>query len=162
MMSCRGVLGFWLVFLSYMVCCTVAWNGLSRNDFPEGFIFGTASSAYQYEGAYNEGGRGASIWDTFSHKKGVDEFSNSSLSLNQSLNDTTRVQYHHDYLQYLVKAIRENADVRGYFVWSLLDNFEWILGYSVRFGLYFVDFKTLMRYPKTFAEWFIRMLLKGN
>eukprot|EP00249_Psilotum_nudum_P007611 c20697_g2_i2 orf=265-621(+) len=70
MMSCRGVLGFWLVFLSYMVCCTVAWNGLSRNDFPEGFIFGTASSAYQYEGAYNEGGRGASIWDTFSHKKG--------------------------------------------------------------------------------------------
>eukprot|EP00249_Psilotum_nudum_P007609 c20697_g1_i4 orf=519-827(+) len=96
------------------------------------------------------------------HLSCVDEPSNSTLTLNQSLHDPTRVQYHHSYLLNLGYAIREKEDVRGYFVWSLLDNFEWILGYSVRFGLYFVDFKTLMRYPKTFAEWFIRMLLKGN
>lgn len=43
-------------------------GSLNRNDFPKDFIFGTASSAYQNEGAANEGGRGQSIWDTFTHK----------------------------------------------------------------------------------------------
>ncbi|CAO2042662.1 unnamed protein product, partial [Urochloa humidicola] len=41
---------------------------ISRKSFPEGFIFGTASSAYQYEGAAREGGKGPSIWDTYSHQ----------------------------------------------------------------------------------------------
>lgn len=49
---------------------------------------------------------------------------------------------------------REGADVRGYFVWSLLDNFEWIYGFSVRFGLYHVDFATLKRTPKLSASWY--------
>ncbi|KAK2425065.1 cyanogenic beta-glucosidase [Trifolium repens] len=43
-------------------------SSLNRSSFPTGFIFGTASSSYQYEGAAKEGGRGASIWDTYTHK----------------------------------------------------------------------------------------------
>eukprot|EP00249_Psilotum_nudum_P007608 c20697_g1_i1 orf=192-470(+) len=69
-MDCEGVFSLWLVLLlPFMVCCTVATNELSRNQFPKGFIFGTSSSAYQYEGAYKVGGRGPSILDTFSHHR---------------------------------------------------------------------------------------------
>lgn len=49
---------------------------------------------------------------------------------------------------------RKGADVRGYFVWSLLDNFEWKHGYSIRFGLHHVDFATLNRTPRMSAFWY--------
>jgi beta-glucosidase/6-phospho-beta-glucosidase/beta-galactosidase len=55
---------------------------------------------------------------------------------------------------------RKGADVRGYFVWSLLDDFEWTSGYTDRFGLYHVDFETQKRTPKLSAEWY-RRFLKG-
>jgi len=51
--------------------------------------------------------------------------------------------------------------VRGYFVWTLLDNFEWTFGYSVRFGLYHVDFDTQERTPRMSARWY-RSFLKGS
>jgi beta-glucosidase len=53
------------------------------------------------------------------------------------------------------------ADVRGYFVWSLLDNFEWDSGYSIRFGLVFVDYATLRRIPKSSARWY-RDVIRAN
>ena len=50
--------------------------------------------------------------------------------------------------------MRSGVDVRGYFVWSLLDNFEWAEGYSKRFGLVFVDYPTLERVPKSSFGWY--------
>lgn len=57
------------------------------------------------------------------------------------------------------KCRQDNCNVRGYFVWALLDNWEWNLGYSVRFGLYYVDYKNnLTRIPKDSAQWFKSIL----
>jgi beta-glucosidase len=60
----------------------------------------------------------------------------------------------------LKKAIDEGAKVIGYFAWSLLDNFEWRLGYTSRFGIVYVDYETLNRYPKNSAYWFRDLLKK--
>jgi beta-glucosidase len=54
---------------------------------------------------------------------------------------------------------RGGAKVRGYFVWSLMDNFEWLFGFTVRFGLYHVDFATQQRTPKMSAEWYRDFLM---
>jgi beta-glucosidase len=93
-------------------------------------------------------------------ENGVDELNNNSLSLKESLNDTIRLSYHRSHLLALRSAIRHGADVRGYFAWSFMDNFEWASGYTNRFGLYFVDYNNnLARYPKKSALWF-NMFLK--
>ncbi|KAI3718743.1 hypothetical protein L6452_19625 [Arctium lappa] len=68
--------------------------------------------------------------------------------------DDKRVEYMKSYLDALLSAIRKGADVRGYFAWSLLDNFEWLSGYTIRFGLYHVDYETLTRTPKLSAKWY--------
>ena len=58
-------------------------------------------------------------------------------------------------------AIEQGADVRGYIVWSLLDNFEWSFGYDKRFGLVHVDYDTLERRPKNSASWY-RNVIAAN
>jgi beta-glucosidase len=68
--------------------------------------------------------------------------------------DTRRIDYHRDYLIALAEAIEEGADVRGYHVWSLLDNFEWSDGYSQRFGLVHVDFASRKRTLKESGRWY--------
>jgi beta-glucosidase len=79
---------------------------------------------------------------------------------NNEVNDSARVDYFRDYLAQILKAKQEGANVKGYFVWTLMDNFEWAEGYRPRFGLIYVDFKTLERYPKNSASWFQEFLSK--
>ena len=62
--------------------------------------------------------------------------------------DLDRIMYLRNYLTQLQRATSEGVPVRGYFLWSLMDNFEWIFGFEQRFGLYHVDFDTLARTPK--------------
>jgi beta-glucosidase len=70
------------------------------------------------------------------------------------VDDPRRIDYLRRHLAALSMAIDEGAPVRGYFAWSLMDNFEWAFGYSKRFGLVHVDYETLERTPKASARWY--------
>jgi beta-glucosidase len=70
------------------------------------------------------------------------------------VNDSERVTYLHRHLAAAARAIRDGANLAGYFVWSLLDNFEWAWGYQKRFGIVFVDFGTQRRIPKSSAKFY--------
>jgi beta-glucosidase len=70
------------------------------------------------------------------------------------IRDPERIAYLRAHLGEVQRAISEGIDVRGYFVWSLLDNFEWSYGYSRRFGIVYVDFATQRRWLKDSARWF--------
>ncbi len=70
------------------------------------------------------------------------------------INDYSRVEYLHGHFDAAWRAIRDGVNLAGYFVWSLLDNFEWARGYQRRFGLHFVDFGTQQRIPKASAGYY--------
>ena len=75
--------------------------------------------------------------------------------------DTDRVMYLRNYLTQLQRAIAEGIPVKGYFLWSLLDNFEWADGYEKRFGIIYVDFATQKRTPKLSAD-FYKQTISAN
>jgi beta-glucosidase len=70
--------------------------------------------------------------------------------------------YLRSYLTELQRAISEGAPVRGYFLWSLMDNFEWIFGLEKRFGLYRVDFDTQRRIAKLSASFYRNVIAKNS
>lgn len=74
---------------------------------------------------------------------------------NGEVNDTLRKKYYQDHIAMVMKAKAEGADVRGYFAWSLTDNFEWAEGYRPRFGLVYVDYENgLKRIVKESGKWY--------
>ena len=96
-------------------------------------------------------------------ESGVSEFNDPKLSLQEALNDTNRVDYYYRHLCYVRAAIKNGSKVKGYIAWSLLDNFEWEIGYAVRFGINYVDYNNgLKRYPKLSAHWFKSFLKKDS
>ncbi|HYD97802.1 MAG TPA: GH1 family beta-glucosidase [Alphaproteobacteria bacterium] len=77
------------------------------------------------------------------------------------VDDPQRVAFLRDHLAAVARAAAEGCNVRGYFVWSLLDNFEWAFGYAKRFGIVYVDYPTLKRIPKTSYR-FLTEVAKAN
>jgi beta-glucosidase len=70
------------------------------------------------------------------------------------VDDPQRVAYLQEHLSAARQAIAEGVDLRGYYVWSLLDNFEWQFGYARQFGIVYVDRQTQQRIPKTSAQFY--------
>jgi beta-glucosidase len=75
--------------------------------------------------------------------------------------DPDRISYLHGHLVAAHEALSAGVDLRGYFVWSLLDNFEWALGYAKRFGLIHIDYQTQTRTAKDSAHWYREVIAAG-
>jgi beta-glucosidase len=74
------------------------------------------------------------------------------------VDDLVRIDYHDAHLRAVAEAIKVGVDVRGYYAWSLMDNFEWAEGYTPRFGLVHVDYETQRRTPKRSFRWYADMV----
>ncbi|XP_059283635.1 beta-glucosidase 18-like isoform X1 [Lycium ferocissimum] len=98
----------------------------------------------------------------FVTENGYSSLNPTTAQADELQHDTKRVEFHKAYLASLAQAIRNGADVRGYFIWSLMDNFEWARGYEMKFGLYYVDRATLDRVPKLSAKWYRDFLTNSS
>ncbi|MCL7047807.1 hypothetical protein MKW94_004036 [Papaver nudicaule] len=96
-------------------------------------------------------------------ENGMDDEEDPKALLHEMLDDKKRVGYFKGYVAAVAQAIKDGVDVKGYFAWSFVDNFEWAQGYTKRFGLVYVDYKNgLRRHPKSSAIWFSRFLKGGE
>jgi beta-glucosidase len=73
------------------------------------------------------------------------------------IDDLERIKFLHQHLEACARAVRDGVNLAGYYVWSLLDNFEWAYGYQKRFGIVYVDFPTGRRIPKASSAFFARV-----
>jgi len=96
-------------------------------------------------------------------ENGVDVPYEADIGLPFALRDPFRINYYRAYIESMNAAAKvDKVKVRGYFAWSLLDNFEWADGYSKRFGIIYVDYQSLKRYPKASSAWIGRLIRKYN
>jgi beta-glucosidase len=84
------------------------------------------------------------------------------VSATGGVHDTERIGFLEAHLRAAHAAVEAGADLRGYFVWSLLDNFEWAEGFARRFGLVYVDFQTQARIPKDSALWYRDVIARNG
>ncbi|MGL5043011.1 MAG: 6-phospho-beta-galactosidase [Culicoidibacterales bacterium] len=85
-----------------------------------------------------------------------------ALDDNKTVADDNRIAYVEAHLGAIKEAITAGVNVKGYFIWSLMDMFSWTNGYNKRYGLFYVDFKTQKRYPKNSARWWKQLVEKQN
>jgi beta-glucosidase len=76
------------------------------------------------------------------------------LAPGKKVHDERRIEYLKEHFAAAHRAIQDGVKLRGYYVWSLMDNFEWALGYTKRFGIVYVDYQTQARIPKESARWY--------
>jgi beta-glucosidase len=81
---------------------------------------------------------------------------------NGKVNDALRTTYIQKHIKAVHEAIQKGVNIKGYYVWSMFDNLEWIMGFSRRFGITYVDFKTQERYPKQSYYWYQSFLKEQN
>eukprot|EP01083_Nonionella_stella_P137536 418470_1 len=89
-------------------------------------------------------------------ENGCDVPNEDDMGFDEVINDEFRIDYLSGYITEITRAKHTGSNVMGYFVWSLMDNFEWAVGYRKRFGIHFVNFtsQNLTRYPKKSATWY--------
>ncbi|KAL4601263.1 hypothetical protein ACB092_11G259100 [Castanea dentata] len=96
-------------------------------------------------------------------ENGFSDVNNNSWTIQDALNDSLRLKYHQLHLSSLLKTTRARINVKGYYIWSFLDDFEWESGYTYRFGINYIDYKNgLTRYMKHTALWFKKFLQREN
>ena len=83
-----------------------------------------------------------------------------NLTENGKIHDTDRIEFLSSYLAELERAVNDGVDVRGYFLWSFMDNFEWAKGYGPRFGIVYTDYESMQRIPKDSAYWYKEYITK--
>jgi beta-glucosidase len=83
------------------------------------------------------------------------------VSEDGKVHDQNRIDYLRDHIEQVWRAIQDGVPLKGYFVWSLLDNFEWAEGYSKRFGIVYVDYNTQKRIIKDSGYWYSNVI-KNN
>ncbi|HSW35854.1 MAG TPA: GH1 family beta-glucosidase [Candidatus Limnocylindrales bacterium] len=84
------------------------------------------------------------------------------LMANGTVDDPRRINYLKTYLTETWKAMQEGVPVKGYFVWTFMDNFEWSFGYSKRFGIIYVDYPTQKRFFKSSAHWYKKVISQNS
>ncbi|CAK9140351.1 unnamed protein product [Ilex paraguariensis] len=90
-------------------------------------------------------------------ENGIGDANNSTTK--EGIKDMQRIDFYHRHLSAVEEAIKVGANVKGFFAWSFLDTFEWASGYTLRFGICYVDYLDgLKRYPKYSALWFKKFL----
>ena len=87
-------------------------------------------------------------------ESGIPELDPDHGPMEDFLNDDWRIDYLEKILQGVYQGLMAGLDIRGYYIWTFMDNFEWEAGFTMRYGLYYTDFETLERTPKKSAFWF--------
>ncbi len=78
--------------------------------------------------------------------------------VNGTVDDPKRIAYLKSYISECHRAIQNGIQLKGYFIWSIMDNFEWAFGYTKRFGIYYVDYDNGKRLPKSSVEWYTQVI----
>ena len=146
--------------------CTSAWNPYNGTE-----IGPVAASSWLH--VYPRGIYDTTLWIHNRYFNDSSKYKDQSIFITENgfdspnenqtsivLNDTDRINYLENYIGYVMDAHNDGLNVNGYFVWSLMDNFEWADGYSKRFGIHAVDFtnENRTRTPRQSAVWYTNFI----